>query len=173
MVFFCISYKVKFQCQALVSFDRGTIETILTGNILNWHGWCTTLDRKALQRLIKITQNVFLTHLSSISEVVGLGRVKKCLILALISWIWYLNHPPLYTNSWNLFVFLKITLHIRSVSHISGHNLLFFSACLRYWNLVSNDKTFFGTWQYWGNSGDAIKSVEVGYCAFCREPKGC
>lgn len=85
MVFFCISYKVKFQCQALVSFNRGTIETILTGNILNWHGWCTTLDRKALQRLIKITQNVFVTHLSSISEVVGLGRVKKCLILALIS----------------------------------------------------------------------------------------
>lgn len=52
MVLFCTSYEVKCQCQALVSFDRGA-----------------TMDRTALQRLIKIIQNVCVTHLSSIREV--------------------------------------------------------------------------------------------------------
>ncbi len=32
--------KETFLCQVLVNFYRGAIESILTGNITNWHGMC-------------------------------------------------------------------------------------------------------------------------------------
>ncbi len=43
----------KFPCHVLINFYRGAIESILTGNITNWHGLCMA-DRRALQRVIKI-----------------------------------------------------------------------------------------------------------------------
>lgn len=38
----------------LVNVYGGAIESILTANVANWHGWCTAQDRKA----IKTTQNI-------------------------------------------------------------------------------------------------------------------
>lgn len=38
---------------------KGAMETILTENITNWHVMCTAKYRKALQWLIKTTQNIF------------------------------------------------------------------------------------------------------------------
>ncbi len=73
--------KAKFPCQVL-NFYRGAIESILTGNITNWHDLCTAQDRKALQRVIKIAQNVIGTHLPSINdinEVRCLHRAQKIL----------------------------------------------------------------------------------------------
>ncbi len=45
----------------------------LTGNITNWHGLCTNQDRRALQRVIKTTQNIIAIHLPSISDI---GKVR-------------------------------------------------------------------------------------------------
>ena len=44
----------KLESHILVSFYRGVIWSILTGNITNWH-W---QDRKALQLVIKAAQNI-------------------------------------------------------------------------------------------------------------------
>lgn len=46
--------RVEFQREVLNYFYRGAIESILTGNITQWQGFCITQDIKtALQRVIK------------------------------------------------------------------------------------------------------------------------
>ncbi len=50
--------KAKFQSQTLISFYRGAIESILTGNITVRHGSYMAQDRKALQRVVKTCQNI-------------------------------------------------------------------------------------------------------------------
>ncbi|KAI3357684.1 hypothetical protein L3Q82_016098, partial [Scortum barcoo] len=42
----------------LCSFYRCTIERILTGCITTWYSSCTTLNRKALQRVVKAAQHI-------------------------------------------------------------------------------------------------------------------
>lgn len=65
--------KAKCQSQTLISFYRGAIGSILTGNITIWHSLCTAQDRKALQQGIKTTQDIVGTHLPSISDI---GEVR-------------------------------------------------------------------------------------------------
>ncbi len=55
---YCKLQKAKFPCQVLINFYRGAIESILTGNITNWHGLCMAQDRRALQWVIKTAQNI-------------------------------------------------------------------------------------------------------------------
>jgi hypothetical protein len=43
-----------------------TIERILTGRITAWYGNCTTLDLKALQRMVQVAQYITKAELSSI-----------------------------------------------------------------------------------------------------------
>ncbi len=74
--------KAKFPCQVLVNFYRGAIESILTGNITNWHVLWTAQDRRAQQQVIKTTQNIIGTYLlsiSDISEVRCLHRAQRIL----------------------------------------------------------------------------------------------
>ncbi len=42
--------RAKFPCQVLVNFYRGAPESILAGNISDWHGLCMAQDRRALQK---------------------------------------------------------------------------------------------------------------------------
>lgn len=67
--------KAKFPC-LLLNFYKRVIKTILPGNITNWHGKCIVLDRKALQQVIKTTQNITATQILSISEIAEV----RCLV---------------------------------------------------------------------------------------------
>ena len=58
----------KFQSKILVNFYRGEIESILTENIINWHGFCKAQDRKAQQRVILTFKNIIGTHLQSTND---------------------------------------------------------------------------------------------------------
>ncbi|KAK0151150.1 hypothetical protein N1851_007724 [Merluccius polli] len=50
--------KAQLSPQILVNFYRSTIESILTNCVTVWYGNCSTSDRKALQRVVKITQRI-------------------------------------------------------------------------------------------------------------------
>jgi len=50
------------------NYYRGIIESILNGNITNWHGMCTAQDRRALKLLIRTVKNIIGSHLLSISD---------------------------------------------------------------------------------------------------------
>lgn len=53
-------------------FSKAT-ESILTGHFINWHGMFTAQDRRALQQVIKTTQNIIGTLLPSINDI---GEVR-------------------------------------------------------------------------------------------------
>ncbi len=53
--------------QVLVNFYRGAIESILTGNLTNWHGLC--MIKRALHWVIKTAQNIIGSLLPSISDI--------------------------------------------------------------------------------------------------------
>ncbi|KAI3376843.1 hypothetical protein L3Q82_000416 [Scortum barcoo] len=52
----------------LCSFYRCTIESILTGCITAWYSSCTTLNRKALQRVVKAAQHITRTEMPSMED---------------------------------------------------------------------------------------------------------
>ncbi|XP_036379236.1 olfactory receptor 1509-like [Megalops cyprinoides] len=52
----------------LTNFYRCTIESILTGSITAWYGSCTVLDRKALQRVVRLAQRITRTELPAIQD---------------------------------------------------------------------------------------------------------
>ncbi|XP_054650702.1 uncharacterized protein LOC129191401 [Dunckerocampus dactyliophorus] len=53
----------------LSCFYRCTIESVLTASITVWYGNCTTRDRKALQRVIKTSQNIVGAALPSLQDI--------------------------------------------------------------------------------------------------------
>ena len=52
-----------------VIFRKGAKESILTINITNWPGLCTAQDIKALQQVVKSTENIIGIHLLSIDDI--------------------------------------------------------------------------------------------------------
>ncbi|XP_054629453.1 stromal cell-derived factor 2-like protein 1 isoform X1 [Dunckerocampus dactyliophorus] len=54
---------------SLSCFYRCTIESVLTASITVWYGNCTTRDRKALQRVIKTSQNIVGAALPSLQDI--------------------------------------------------------------------------------------------------------
>ena len=54
--------------QILKKFYSCTIESILTGCITAWYGNGTTLDRKALQRVVRMAQYITRAELSAIQD---------------------------------------------------------------------------------------------------------
>ncbi|KAK0152895.1 RNA-directed DNA polymerase from mobile element jockey [Merluccius polli] len=67
--------KAQLSPQILVNFYRSTIESILTNCVTVWYGNCSASDRKALQRVVKITQRITGSPLPSIEAV----QRKRCL----------------------------------------------------------------------------------------------
>ncbi len=59
----------RFPCQVLLNFYGGAIESILTGNITNWHGMHMAQDSRALQQVFITAQSIFGTHLPSILDI--------------------------------------------------------------------------------------------------------
>ncbi|XP_054630180.1 transmembrane protein 17A isoform X2 [Dunckerocampus dactyliophorus] len=53
----------------LSCFYRCTMESVLTASITVWYGNCTTRDRKALQRVIKTSQNIVGAALPSLQDI--------------------------------------------------------------------------------------------------------
>ncbi|KAI3363474.1 hypothetical protein L3Q82_012091, partial [Scortum barcoo] len=56
----------------ILDYRKYTTERILTGCITAWFGSCTTLNRKALQRVVKTVCDY-----ESISTPSGVGRIIK------------------------------------------------------------------------------------------------
>jgi hypothetical protein len=52
----------------LKTFYSCTIESILAGFITAWYGKCTTLDHKALQRVVRTAQYINGAELSAIQD---------------------------------------------------------------------------------------------------------
>ena len=65
-----VEKKVQFQSTILVHINREAVESILTGNITNWHGLRTTQDGKALQRVTEhIRTSLLLIYRPSVRSV--------------------------------------------------------------------------------------------------------
>uniref|UniRef100_A0A670JPL4 Reverse transcriptase domain-containing protein n=1 Tax=Podarcis muralis TaxID=64176 RepID=A0A670JPL4_PODMU len=61
----------------LLSYYHSTIESVLTYSILSWYGSSSETDKKALQRIIKIAQNVIGLQLPTLDEIFTSRTLKK------------------------------------------------------------------------------------------------
>ena len=53
-----LTLNVGLSSKSLTNFYRCTIESILSGCITAWYGNCTTLNRKALQRVVRSAHRI-------------------------------------------------------------------------------------------------------------------
>jgi len=72
----------------LTTFYRGTIESILSGCITAWFRSCTSLDRKALQRIVRTAEKIIWVSLSTIKDI-----YIECCICKVTSIVDDSSHP--------------------------------------------------------------------------------
>lgn len=78
-LYFLRKQKANVLLQVLINFYRESMESILTGNVTDWHFSCTIQNRKDLQQGIKTAQNVVSTVINNIGVVRGLYRAQRIL----------------------------------------------------------------------------------------------
>ena len=79
--------------KSLQAFYRGPTGSLLTGFIVAWHGYCTALKGKALQRMVWLAQRISGCELLSIQDIYNRRCVKKA---------WSIIRDPTHPND-NLF----------------------------------------------------------------------
>ncbi|KAL0149199.1 hypothetical protein M9458_055433 [Cirrhinus mrigala] len=61
----------------LITFYRGTIESVLTSCITTWYGNCNAFDRKRLQRIVKTAENIIGVPLPSLQDIFHKRSVRR------------------------------------------------------------------------------------------------
>ncbi len=69
--------KFGLSSKILRQFYGCTVESILTGCIIAWYGNCTTLNRKALQRIVQMAQHIIGSELPSLQDIYTQRCVRK------------------------------------------------------------------------------------------------
>ncbi len=69
--------KFGLSSKILRQFYSCTVESVLTGCITVWYGNCTTLNRKALQRIVQTAQHIIGGELPSLQDIYTQRCVRK------------------------------------------------------------------------------------------------
>uniref|UniRef100_A0A672I8N9 Reverse transcriptase domain-containing protein n=2 Tax=Salarias fasciatus TaxID=181472 RepID=A0A672I8N9_SALFA len=72
----------------MITFYRGTIESILTSCITVWGGSCTDYNRKALQRIVRTAERIIGAPLSSLQDLYTTRLTRKAITIVSDA-----NHP--------------------------------------------------------------------------------
>ncbi|KAK1793638.1 hypothetical protein P4O66_012012 [Electrophorus voltai] len=59
------------------TFNRGTVESILSSCIITWFGNCTSFDRKTLQRIVRTAEKIIGVSLPSITNIYVTRCIRK------------------------------------------------------------------------------------------------